>query len=63
MLSPELEADTAAEDTAPSTPDGIESTPASIDVLEEVRLEQFPSVHDAGKFCGRGMPFCTPTLC
>ncbi|KAK1158726.1 transmembrane protein 151B-like [Acipenser oxyrinchus oxyrinchus] len=37
MLSPELETETAAEDRAPSTPNGEEDIPASIDVLEEQR--------------------------
>ncbi len=36
MLSLDLETDTTAEDTAPSTPDGGVETPASLDVLEEV---------------------------
>lgn len=36
MLSLDLETDTTAEDTAPSTPDGGAETPASLDVLEEV---------------------------
>ncbi|XP_067224370.1 transmembrane protein 151B [Chanodichthys erythropterus] len=35
MLSLDLETDTTAEDTAPSTPDGGAETPASLDVLEE----------------------------
>ncbi|XP_036398623.1 transmembrane protein 151B [Megalops cyprinoides] len=37
MLSPELETDTAAEETAASTLNGGEDTPASIEVLEEQR--------------------------
>lgn len=36
MLSLDLETDTTAEDTAPSTPDGDAETPVSLDVLEEV---------------------------
>lgn len=37
MLSPELETDTAAEDTAPNSPNGVEDTPTSLEALEEVR--------------------------
>jgi len=36
MLSLDLETDTTAEDTAPSSPDGGAETPATLDVLEEV---------------------------
>ncbi|XP_048831535.1 transmembrane protein 151B [Brienomyrus brachyistius] len=35
MLSPELETDTAAEDTAPNSPNGVEDTPTSLEALEE----------------------------
>ncbi|XP_039598182.1 transmembrane protein 151B isoform X2 [Polypterus senegalus] len=40
MLSPEVETDTAAGDTAPSTPNGGVETPASVDVLEERPVKQ-----------------------
>lgn len=45
MLSPELETETAAEDTAPSTPNGEEDIPASTDVLEEVRYTIATHIH------------------
>jgi hypothetical protein len=38
MFSPNLEVDTTAEDTAPNTPNDGDDVPASIDVLEEVRV-------------------------
>ncbi|KAL7861877.1 hypothetical protein SRHO_G00133180 [Serrasalmus rhombeus] len=37
MLSPDVETDTTAEDTAPSSSNGGEDTPASLDTLEEQR--------------------------
>lgn len=38
MFSPNLEVDTTAEDTAPKTPNDGDNAPASIDVMEEVRV-------------------------